>query len=158
MKKYKVYLDTSVISYLKQDDAPERTVITNKLWDKFKTGVYDVYLSQVTITEMNKCPSEKLEILKQRLKEIQYTKLELNDDCFNLAREIIKIGILTEKSLDDSYHIATAIINGCDIIISWNFKHLVNVKTIDGVRAISQLKGYKSINIVDPLVLLEMEV
>ena len=125
---------------------------------KLKTGIYDIYLSQVTITEMNECPIDKLNILKARLEEIKYTKLVLNDDCFNLAREIINIGILTEKSLDDSYHIATAVINDCDIIISWNFKHLVNVKTIDGVRAITQLKRYKNINIIDPLTLLEMEV
>lgn len=157
-KKLKVYLDTSVISYLKQDDAPDKTKITNALWEKFKTGIYDIYLSQVTITEMNECPIDKLNILKARLEEIKYTKLVLNDDCFNLAREIINIGILTEKSLDDSYHIATAVINDCDIIISWNFKHLVNVKTIDGVRAITQLKRYKNINIIDPLTLLEMEV
>ncbi|MDO5564412.1 MAG: PIN domain nuclease [Eubacteriales bacterium] len=157
-ERLKVYLDTSVISYLKQDDAPEKTKITNDLWEKFKTGIFDIYFSQVTITEMNECPIDKLNVLKNKLEEIQYTKLILNVECFNLAKEIITIGILTEKSLDDSYHIATAVVNECDVIVSWNFKHLVNVKTIDGVRAITLLKRYKNINIVDPLTLLEMEV
>ena len=49
-------------------------------------------------------------------------------------------------------------INGCDIITSWNFKHIVNIQTINGTRTISQLKGYKDINILNPLTLLEMEV
>lgn len=50
------------------------------------------------------------------------------------------------------------LINDCDIILSWNFRHLVNVKTINGVRAISMIKGYKNINILNPMTLLEMEV
>ena len=82
----------------------------------------------------------------------------LNQSCFNLAREIILQGILPSHSLDDSYHIATAIINECDIIVSWNFKHIVNVKTINGVRTITDLNKHKPINILNPLTLLEMEV
>jgi hypothetical protein len=50
------------------------------------------------------------------------------------------------------------VIGGCDCIISWNFKHIVNIKTIRGVRAITNLKGYKSIEILNPSALLESEV
>ena len=82
----------------------------------------------------------------------------LDDKCFNLAREIISQGILPLQSIADSYHIATAIINECDIIVSWNFKHIVNVKTINGVRTITDLNKHKPINILNPLTLLEMEV
>ena len=51
-----------------------------------------------------------------------------------------------------------AVLNECDVIISWNFKHLVNIKTIQGVRKITQLKGFKDIEIINPITLLEMEV
>ena len=44
------------------------------------------------------------------------------------------------------------------LIVSWNFKHLINIKTIQGVRKITQLKGYKDIEIMNPTTLLEMEV
>ena len=157
-RKLKVYLDTSVISYLKQDDAPEKTGITLNLWEKFKTGVYDICISQITIDEMNECPEPKLSFLKTKLSEIKYINFKLDDKCFELAKEIIEKGILPRKSIDDSYHIAIAMINGCDIITSWNFKHIVNIQTINGTRTISQLKGYKDINILNPLTLLEMEV
>ena len=156
--RLKIYLDTSVISYLKQDDAPEKTGITLNLWEKFKTNIYNINLSQITIDEMNECPEPKLSFLKEKLLEISYNKLILNDDCFNLAKEIISQKILPHNSIDDSYHIATAIINKCDIIVSWNFKHIVNIKTINGVRTITDLKEYKPINILNPLTLLEMEV
>ena len=54
-------------------------------------------------------------------------------------------------------HIAAAVINNCDCIISWNFKHIVNIKTIRGARAITNLEGYKGIDIINPSALLESE-
>ena len=56
-------------------------------------------------------------------------------------------GVFTEKSFDDCQHIGVAVVNNCDCIISWNFKHIVNIKTIRDVRAITNLEGYKPIEI-----------
>ena len=156
-RKLKVYLDTSVVSYLMQVDAPDETKITLRLWEKFKTGIYDIYLSQVDFTEMDKCEEPKLSFLKSKLNEIDYEILEIKDSTQKLATEIINMGILTNKSFDDCTHIAVAIENECDIIVSWNFKHTVNIKTINGIRAITLLKNQKNINILNPLTLLEME-
>jgi hypothetical protein len=50
-----------------------------------------------------------------------------------------------------------AVVNACDCIISWNFKHIVNIKIIRGVRAITNLEGYKPIEIWSLSVLLESE-
>ena len=80
-----------------------------------------------------------------------------NEEVSELAKRIISMGILTEKSLDDCQHIGAAIVNECDCIISWNFRHIVNVKTIRGVRAITNLEGYKMIELWNPSVLLESE-
>ena len=55
MQKLKVYLDTSVISHLLQEDVPEKMADTRQLWDMFKAGKYDVYLSTVTLREIEKC-------------------------------------------------------------------------------------------------------
>ena len=157
-KKLKVYLDTSVISYLMQTDAPERMVKTLQLWEKLKKGTYDVCLSQVTLTEISKCDIAKFNFLLEKLAEIDYTTYELNDEVYRLANEVIEKGILTEKSYDDCTHIAVAVINKCDVIVSWNFKHMVNIKTIKGIRTITDLKGYSAIEITTPETLLEMEV
>ena len=77
------------------------------LWERFKSGRFDVYLSYLTI-----------------------------DDCT---------------------HIGVALSNQLDYIVSWNFKHMVNVKTVNGVRAISILNGYKTIDLVSPTYFLEEE-
>lgn len=157
-RKLKVYLDTSVVSYLQQEDVPDRMADTLKLWKKFMTGCYDIYLSTTTILEINKCDESKLEYLNRKLDDIKYNRIVIGDEELNLAREIITTGILTEKSFEDCQHISAAVLSQCDIIVSWNFKHLVNIKTIQGVRKITQLKGYKDIEIMNPTTLLEMEV
>jgi predicted nucleic acid-binding protein len=59
MKKLKVYLDTSVISYLYQLDSPERMRDTLELWQLFKDGVYDVYISDIVLKEIGGCNEEK---------------------------------------------------------------------------------------------------
>ncbi len=154
MRKIKVYLDTSVISYLQQEDSPERMKDTLALWEQFESGKFDVYLSQVTLDEVGECREPKRTLLFKYLSRINYTKLEITTETIKLANQIIKMGILTPKSFDDCQHIATAVVYGCDCIISWNFKHIVNIKTIRGVRAITNLEGYQSIDIMNPSVLL----
>lgn len=154
MKKLKVYLDTSVISYLLQDDAPERMKDTLALWEQFEAGKYDVYLSQVTLDEIDDCPEPKRTTLYEYLGKIRFTNLQLTQEAVDVAKRIINMGILTQKSQDDSHHIAIAVVNECDCILSWNFKHMVNIKTIKGVRAVSQLEGYKDIDIINPSALL----
>ena len=159
MRKLKVYLDTSVISYLSQEDAPEKMADTRQLWEMFKDGKYDVYLSTVTLEEeVADCPEPKRSELRKFLEQIKYTVLDITDEMETVANKIIDMGILTKKSYDDCQHIAAAVVTECNCIISWNFKHIVNIKTIHGVRAITNLTGYKAIDILSPTVLLESEV
>ncbi|MDE7201401.1 MAG: type II toxin-antitoxin system VapC family toxin [Lachnospiraceae bacterium] len=145
------------MSYLSQEDAPERMKDTLELWKDFVNGKYEIYLSQVTIDEIEKCSEPKRSMLYDYLSDIEYIKLEINEEIVELAQKIIDMGILKPKSYDDCQHIAAAVVNACDCIISWNFRHIVNIKTIRGVRAITNLEGYKGIDIINPSVLLESE-
>ncbi len=154
MRKMKIYLDTSVISYLQQEDVPERMKETLNLWKQFEEGKYDIYLSQVTLDEVGECQEPKKTVLYEYLSRIQYTKLEITDEVLRVANQIVEMGILPPKSIDDCQHIATAVVHGCDYIISWNFKHIVNIKTIKGIRAITHLESYKDIDIMNPSILL----
>lgn len=83
--------------------------------------------------------------------------VSINETIEYVAEQIVALGILTKKSLDDCIHIATAIVNSCDYIVSWNFKHMVNIKTIRGVRAITNLQGYQNIDIIQPTMLTQNE-
>lgn len=157
MQNWKIYLDTSVISYLYQKDAQEKMQDTLQLWERFKTRQYEIYISDIVINEISGCTEEKLNILMDYLDQIEYHLIITDEDTVGLAEKFIDFGILKQKSFDDCQHIASAILAGCDIIISWNFKHIVNIKTIRGVKVITTLEGYKDLMIFPPSALLESE-
>ena len=157
MRKPKLYLDTSVISHLSQPDAPEKMADTLQLWEDIKAGMYEVYVSSTTLDEIDQCKPEKLQILYEYLSQIEYKMISGTEEISTIAHKIIELGILRPKSIDDCMHIASAVVASCDYIASWNFKHLVNVKTVNGVRAITNLHGYKSIDIVPPNMLLHTD-
>ncbi|MDL2288456.1 PIN domain-containing protein [Oscillospiraceae bacterium OttesenSCG-928-F05] len=157
MRKKKIYLDTSVISYLRQEDAPKEMLETQEFWTLLKMGKYDVYISEVTTAELLKCAEPKRTELLDLLDEIQYKMISVhtNSDIIGLSEEIKKYKLLPPNSENDRFHIAAAMHSECNIIVSWNFKHLVNVKTIEGVRVIALLNNLPQIDIYSPTVLLE---
>jgi predicted nucleic acid-binding protein len=145
-----LYLDTSVISYLDQKDAPEQMTQTQKFWDKVKNNEYNIFISSVVDDEISKCNEEKRKILNTHLSNIVYNKIEIDDKAINIAEKFVNLGILKEKSIDDCKHIAAAIIGECDIIVSWNFKHIVNINTARGVKIITAMEGYDDVLIYTP--------
>lgn len=158
MKRMKVYLDTSVISYLYQLDVPEKMRETRRLWEIFKEkNTYEVYISDIVLDELSSCNEHKLKILLDYLKEIDYNIITTDENTIELAEKFVNFGILKQKCFNDCQHIADAILAGCDIIISWNFKHIVNVKTVRGVKVVTTLEGYKDLLICSPSFLLEEE-
>lgn len=154
MKKLKIYLDTSVISHLEQNDVPEKMEQTKKLWEILQTEKYEVVISDLVLVEINECKEPKRSILKEYLAQINYNRVEITQETEEIANEIINEKILNKKSFDDCLHIASAILSDCNIIVSWNFKHMVNVDTINGVRKITFAKRYNNIDIYAPYVLL----
>ncbi|MDR2599979.1 MAG: PIN domain nuclease [Oscillospiraceae bacterium] len=155
MKKLKLYLDTSVISHLDAFDTPEKQFDTLALWDDIIAEVYDVYLSYIVFAELDQCSEEKQEILEQYLSQIQYNEIEESDEITTLANEFIKFGTLKQKNYDDAQHIASAMFAECDVLISWNFKHMVNHKTINGIKIVSAITKYKDVSIYTPTMLVE---
>lgn len=156
MKKLKIYLDTSVISYLLQPDTPEKMEETRRFWEILKEGrVYEVYISDIVQNEIRKCTKEKFDTLIDFLNQIEYNIINTDEKTIELADKFIDFGILKQKCMEDCQHIVAALLAGCDIITSWNFKHIVNVKTIKGVKVITTLEGYKELLIYPPSVLLE---
>ena len=150
----KIYLDTSVISHLQAIDTPDKMQDTIELWECIKRGVYEVYISDVTIAEINECDEPKRSFMLEKLKEIEITIVNAETEVEDLSREFIKLGILKDKSVDDCMHIATALLLKCDVIVSWNFKHIVNDRTIEGVKTITREKNLNGIKVYCPLILI----
>ncbi|MDR1689398.1 MAG: hypothetical protein LBS21_12420 [Clostridiales bacterium] len=86
---------------------------------------------------------------------MQFHVLKKTNEVDALANEYINGGVLREKSFDDCLHIAFAVVYNCDLIVSWNFKHLVNYKTINKVKIVNAVNQYREIGIMSPTMLLE---
>lgn len=155
MKKLKIYLDTSVISHLDAQDVPEKMADTLKLWEQIKLGKYEACISDITFDELAKCREPKRSFVLAQLDDIEYRHYENSNDVVSLAEKFVDFGILREKSMDDCQHISIAILSQCDIIVSWNFKHIVNPKTIRGVKMVITAEGYKDLMICTPSMLIE---
>ncbi|MDR1194612.1 MAG: helix-turn-helix domain-containing protein [Peptococcaceae bacterium] len=155
MRKPKIYLDTSAISHLEQPEKPSEQAYSRELFDYIKAGRYDVYLSSVVFDEIGDCSPERKEALLRHVAEISFEDIHINADVALLASKIIERNVLPKRSRRDSQHIAAAIIAGCDYIVSWNMRHMANVKTNKNIRHILIDEGYKEIMLVPPTMLLE---
>ena len=154
MKKLKIYLDTCVVGYLDQADDPERMRDTQILWDEIQAGLYDVVISDLALAEIDRCHESRRAVLANHLALIDFEQVIVTPPIKTLAQVFIDQNILTMKSEDDCRHIACAMYYGCDVIVSWNFKHFVNHRTIHGVKIVSAITGYNSVSIYSPTMLI----
>ena len=154
MKKIKLYLDTSVISHLDAPDTPEKMAETSAFWDILKTGQYDVLISRTVLDEIGRCEEPKRTFMEAKLAEIELIVLERTLESRELAKDYIAKNVLSQKSFDDCMHIALSVINHCDYLVSWNFRHLVNVRTVAGVKVVNAINNYREISIVSPNMLI----
>lgn len=155
MRKLKVYLDTSVISHLQHEDVPDKMRETLELWEQFRQREdVEVVISDLVIREVSQCSEPKLSFLLNKLALLDYTLVQITEDGKNLADIYLQNGVLKEKSLDDLTHIATATLNECRYIVSWNFKHFVNPKTIKAVNAINLSMNLSQVDIFPPSMML----
>ncbi len=76
--------------------------------------------------------------------------IEANDEAVELATQYIIERVVGQTSFADCLHIALATINRADYLISWNFKHIVNVQRIRGYNSINIKNGYKELEIRSP--------
>ena len=92
-------------------------------------------------------------ILLDYLRQVTHSIVPLDERMLAIADKVVELGILTPKNIDDCQHIAAAIVSGCDVIVSWNFKHIVNHRTIQGVKAVTAITGFPEVLIYTPTIL-----
>ena len=92
-RRLKLYLDTSVISNLYANDAPEQMAYSQKLWIELKTGSYHVFISTLVISELSRCPEPKRSMLLEYLGQLEYSETVLTIEVEDLANEYISIGL-----------------------------------------------------------------
>lgn len=145
----KIYLDTSVISALFDERTPERKSATEQAWLKLKDkNISDVYISELVSEELQRT----IEPLKKSLlfAVADFKILPITENAKNLAGIYVKQGIFPEKYFDDALHVAIAALNEIGILLSWNFTHLVKLKTRRMVSLVNAMESVFPVEIVSP--------
>lgn len=154
-KKLKLYFDTSIFNFALADDVPKEKEVTLKLFDEVRKGKYEVYVSEVVIREANRASEEKAKSLIDLINEVVSEELYVNDEVQELAKRYVTEGIIPERYEDDALPIAVASVNNLDAIISWNFAHIVKLKTKKEVVGVNAISGFKEIEIYSPWEVIE---
>ena len=151
--KQRFYFDTSVFGGVFDKEFDEATL---QLFERVKLGEIICVYSDLTESELLDSP----ERVKNYFKDLPNANLErviVNDEILTLASKYISEKVVGKTSLDDCVHIATATINKVDILVSWNFKHIVNVYRIRGYNSINIRSNYQSLEIRSPKEIIEYE-
>lgn len=126
------------------------------LIDKFKQGKMTAIISDLTRLELKKAPREVKNIFKE-IPEDNIEYVELTEEEVYLARKYIYEGVIAESKLVDVEHIAIATVNRVDVLVSWDFQHIVNLNKIHGYNSVNLKYGYPLLEIRSPMEVLTYE-
>jgi hypothetical protein len=122
---------------------------TRPFWEAVQRGEVIVILSDVLAGEVERAP-QRVRDFYDSLPESQIERVVSTEESNRLAAQYIVEGVVGQSSLDDCKHIALATINHADVLVSWNFKHIVNVDRIRGYNSINMKMSYSQIDIRTP--------
>ncbi|MEW6675336.1 MAG: PIN domain nuclease [Nitrospirota bacterium] len=134
----------------------EKKDVTLKLFRDLPLIAEGIYISDEVIREVSRAPEPRKSQLEGLLREINPLLLEADLEAEELAERYIKEGIIPERYRGDALHIAVAVVNGIDAIVSWNFEHIVKLKTRVMVKGVNRLLGYHEIEICSPEEVIEL--
>lgn len=144
--RQRLYLDTSVFGGHFDEEFAEFTI---PLFERLDRGEFILLFSSVTQNELEDAPKNVRDLVT-KIKKENTEFIEATDEAVNLATEYIAEKVVGQTSYADCLHIALATITRSDYLISWNFKHIVNVQRITGYNSINIKNGYKQLEIRSP--------
>lgn len=142
----KVYIDTSVFGgvFDKEFDNPSRF-----FFQRMREGAFHVVVSPVVEAELAGAPERVKTFYHDTIPLCE--KVGITDSALRLQEAYLRQRILSSEWESDALHVAVATVCKCDIIVSWNFKHIVNYQKIPLYNAVNISHGYGQIAIYSPL-------
>jgi len=146
-KSSRIYCDTSVFGGCFDEEFAEAS---SQLFESFRQGTHVLVVSQTTLTELMDAPSKVRELLDTIPDEFRES-IPANEEIDVLRDAYLSTGIVGLASKLDAAHIAAASVAEVDVIVSWNFKHIVHYEKILGYHGVNLIHGYSTIPIHSPL-------
>ncbi len=146
MKIPRIYVDTSVIGGCFDS---EFAIWSNGLIKDIRLGLFEGITSEIVAAEIGNAPTQ-VRIKYQEFLEYDTVVLPVTDEALILVEAYINHNILPVKFVNDMFHIAIATVANIDILVSWNFTHIVRYDKIVSFNAVNLEYGYKTLAIYSP--------
>jgi len=151
--KQRFYFDTSIFGGVFDKEFDELTL---QLFERVNLGQIICVYSDLTESELLNAP-ERIRDYFKKLPKKNLERIIVTDEILRLASKYIDEKVVGQTSFDDCVHIAAATINKADILVSWNFKHIVNLYRIRGYNSVNIRSNYQSLEIRSPKEIIEYE-
>ena len=151
--KRRVYADTSVIGGWLDEEFKDDSI---HLFANFINGKDKMIISNIVLDELVKAP----DIIRAQLEKIPIENQEIitmNEEMETLANQYLSENVVPLHSTEDAQHIAIATVVNANVLVSWNFKHIVNLDRIQGYNSVNIKLGYPIIDIRSPKELIHYE-
>jgi predicted nucleic acid-binding protein len=154
--KSKVYLETTIVRQLTAE--PTRDIVqaahqklTRVWWNR--RDRYELFVSQIVITEAGRGNAEAA---SRRLATLEgIPALAVSAEAVDLAAHFIRAQVMPEKAGVDALHVATAVVNGIDYVLTWNCTHIANAAIRDKIEQACRKSGFEPPIICTPEELME---
>lgn len=157
MRKQKIYLETTLFNFYFEKNYGFPHEATVALFEEIAAGKYEAYTSAYVVDELKRAPAEKRDKMMGLLAHYNIAVLAYSEEATFLANTYVSEGIIPAKYHTDGLHISIAAVNDLDMIISMNFQHIVKRKTKIGTGNINALNGYRAVEILNPMEVIEHE-
>ena len=144
--KQRIYIDTSVIGGCQDEEFSKWSI---QLFEDFREGLRTAVVSDLTRRELEGAP----ESVKKTLLSLPDSNLEnvfLTEEAETLAQKYIDDGVVSVRHIADAQHIAIASLERVDILVSWNFRQIVNLERIHAFNSVNLKSGYPVLEIRSP--------
>jgi predicted nucleic acid-binding protein len=146
MKRLRVYVDTSVIGGCFDEEFAKES---RALVEAAREGRFVLLLSELLAAELGAGPPELQEVLEGLAAE-SFESVAISEESVRLRDAYIMAGVVGPPHDKDAHHIALATVARADLVVSWNFKHIVHWEKMRGFNAVNLREGYPPIEIHSP--------
>lgn len=156
--KPKVYIETTVVSYLAARLSQNATIATRQqatrqLWHEHA----DRFIFVISPTVISEIRRGNTEAVQHRLNVVSdLTRLPMSDAVSNLTQNLLNAGAVPQNAESDATHIAIAAIHNIEYLVTWNYKHIVNVHKRQHIEEVCRENGFRSAIICTPAELIEV--
>lgn len=151
MRKQRLYLETSVWNHLVPVKPSIFSGDTMDLFTQISEGRHEIFVSEYVAAEIGNTPlSDRREKLRDAVEKYAPGELKIDAEALALAKKYLAEGVVPAAAKDDALHVAIASVAELDMIVSLNMRHIVRVKTRQGINGVNLIEGYRQIEIATP--------